>query len=126
MTTTTPKSNDAALAAFMAGKAEIDALLARIAAASDDHFEDISHRIFNLAGKGGGARRDEDKRLRETLVGLGRIGDLISHVRDTQVVAARMVPFVETSTTEWLPRDTCPGFARWAMTSRRSRISPTI
>jgi hypothetical protein len=38
MTTTTPKSNDAALAAFMAGKAEIDALLARIAAASDDHF----------------------------------------------------------------------------------------
>ena len=29
MTTTTPKSNDAALAAFMAGKAEIDALLAR-------------------------------------------------------------------------------------------------
>ena len=33
MTTTTPKSNDAALAAFMAGKAEIDALLARIAAA---------------------------------------------------------------------------------------------
>ena len=38
MTTTTPKSNDAALAAFMAGKAEIDTLLARIAAASDDHF----------------------------------------------------------------------------------------
>jgi magnesium transporter len=105
--TSITKTNDAALAAFMAGKTEIDALLARIAAASDDHFEDISHRIFNLAGKGGGARRDEDKRLRETLVGLGRIGDLISHVRDTQVVAARMVPFVETSTTEWLPRDTC-------------------
>jgi hypothetical protein len=34
--TTTPKTNAAALAAFMAGKAEIDALLARIAAASDD------------------------------------------------------------------------------------------
>ena len=38
MTTTPPKSNDAALAAFMAGKTEIDALLARIAAASNDHF----------------------------------------------------------------------------------------
>ena len=38
MTTTTPKSKDAALAAFMEGKAEIDTLLARIAAASDDHF----------------------------------------------------------------------------------------
>ena len=38
MTTTTPKSNDAALAAFMAGKTELDALLVRIAVASDDHF----------------------------------------------------------------------------------------
>lgn len=36
--TTTPKTNEAALAAFMAGMAEIDTLLARIAAASDDHF----------------------------------------------------------------------------------------
>ena len=38
MTTTTPKTNEAALAAFMEGKAEIDTLLARIAAASNDHF----------------------------------------------------------------------------------------
>ncbi len=38
MTITTPKTNDAALAAFMEGKAEIDTLLARIAAASNDHF----------------------------------------------------------------------------------------
>ena len=37
-TTPTPKNNDAALAVFIAGKAEIDALLARIQAASADHF----------------------------------------------------------------------------------------
>lgn len=66
----------------------------------------ISHRIFDMAGAGGGARREEDRRLRDTLVALGRIGDLISHVRDTQVVAARIVPYVETSAGEWLPRDT--------------------
>ena len=36
--TTTPKTDEAALANFMAGKAEIDTLLARIAAASNDHF----------------------------------------------------------------------------------------
>ncbi len=36
--TRTPKTNDAALAAFIAGKAEIDALLERIQAASADHF----------------------------------------------------------------------------------------
>jgi len=45
MTTTTPKSNEAALAAFMAGKAEIDALLARIAAASADHFGASPDRV---------------------------------------------------------------------------------
>ena len=45
MTTTTPKSNEAALAAFMAGKAEIDTLLARMAAASDDHFRMNPERV---------------------------------------------------------------------------------
>jgi hypothetical protein len=35
---TSPKSNDAALAAFVARKAEIDTMLARIQALSDDHF----------------------------------------------------------------------------------------
>ena len=43
--TTTPKSNEAALAAFMAGKTEIDALLARIASASDDHFGTTPERL---------------------------------------------------------------------------------
>mgnify|MGYP006309592163 CR=1 FL=1 len=33
-----PKTNDAALAAFIARKAEIDAALDRSRAASDDHF----------------------------------------------------------------------------------------
>ena len=33
-----PKTNDAALAAFIARKAEIDAALDRIRNASDDHF----------------------------------------------------------------------------------------
>jgi len=43
--TTTPKTNEAALAAFMAGKTEIDALLARIAAASEDHFGTNPERV---------------------------------------------------------------------------------
>ncbi|WP_296701388.1 hypothetical protein [Thiocapsa sp. UBA6158] len=43
--TTSPKSNETALAAFMAGKAEIDVLLARIAAASDDHFGANPERV---------------------------------------------------------------------------------
>ena len=43
--TTTPKTDEAALAAFMAGKTEIDALLARIAAASVDHFGTNPERV---------------------------------------------------------------------------------
>ena len=35
---TTPKSNDDALTAFVAKKAEIDAMLRRLQALSDDHF----------------------------------------------------------------------------------------
>jgi hypothetical protein len=35
---TAPKSNDDALAAFIARKAEIDAMLQRLQALSDDHF----------------------------------------------------------------------------------------
>ena len=43
--TNPPKTNEAALAAFMAGKAEIDTLLARIAAASEDHFGASPERV---------------------------------------------------------------------------------
>ena len=38
MTRDTARTNDAALAAFIAKKAEIDAMLARLQAFSDDHF----------------------------------------------------------------------------------------
>lgn len=67
--------------------------------------EKISHRIFRLGVAGGGGRRDEDARLRHTLSELGTIGDLISHIRDTQVAAARIVPYVETIGEAWLPKD---------------------
>ncbi len=43
--TTTQKASEAALAAFVAGKTEIDALLARVAAASDDHFGTNPERV---------------------------------------------------------------------------------
>lgn len=67
--------------------------------------EKISARIFRLGATGGGGRRDEDKRLRNTLRELGTIGDLISHIRDTQVAAARIVPYVDTIAADWLSKD---------------------
>jgi magnesium transporter len=65
--------------------------------------ERISHHVFRPGTREG--RRDEDHRLRETLRRLGTIGDLLSHIRDSQVVAARIIPYVEQGAADWLPRD---------------------
>lgn len=60
-----PKTNDAPLAAFIACKAEIDATLDRIRAASDDHFftspEDVTWgHVTALAGHASLLRRITD------------------------------------------------------------------
>lgn len=48
--------------------------------------------------------------LRTTLVALGRVGDLVSHVRESQVSAARIVPYVEAVAADWLPKELRPRF----------------
>lgn len=64
----------------------------------------ISHQIFTMGANQEGGRKTEDRILRQTLARLGRLGDLISHVRETIVGASRIVPFVSASTEEWLPK----------------------
>ena len=68
----------------------------------------ISHGIFAMGVNQEGGRKAEDATLRRTLGRLGHIGDLISHVRDTQVGAARIVPYVEAMTVDWLPKELMP------------------
>jgi magnesium transporter len=68
----------------------------------------LSHAIFAMGVNQEGGRKAEDATLRRTLGQLGRIGDLISHVRDTQVGAARIVPYVEATAAEWLPKALSP------------------
>ena len=72
--------------------------------------EEISHRIFSQNMAAASGRRREDALLRATLVALGRIGDLVSHVRESQVSAGRIVPYVETVAAAWLPKDIGPRF----------------
>jgi len=67
--------------------------------------EAISHRIFQMGASQAGGRKEEDAALRRTLGQLGRLGDTISHIRDTQLAAARIVPYVELSAAPWLPKD---------------------
>ena len=64
----------------------------------------VSHGIFALGVNQEGGRKTEDAALRYTLGRLGRLGDLISHVRETQVGAARIVPYVAAMSAEWLPK----------------------
>ena len=71
----------------------------------------ISHTIFAMGVNQEGGRKAEDATLRQTLGRLGRIGDLISHVRETQVGAARIVPYVEAMTVDWLPKALTPRLA---------------
>jgi magnesium transporter len=70
--------------------------------------DSISHTIFAMGVNQEGGRKAEDDTLRRTLGRLGHIGDLISHVRETQVGAARIVPYVEAMTEEWLPKTLLP------------------
>jgi magnesium transporter len=70
--------------------------------------ETISHRIFSDDMAAASGRKREDALLRASLVTLGRIGDLLSHIRESQVSAGRIVPYVETAAANWLPAELQP------------------
>ena len=68
----------------------------------------ISHRIFRERPMQLGGSKHEDRMLRATLGTIGRAGDIISFVRDSQVTAGRIVPFVQAMAKDWLPTDLAP------------------
>lgn len=70
--------------------------------------ETISHKIFSPDMAEASGRKREDATLRATLVTLGRVGDLVSHIRESQVGAGRIVPYVESTAESWLPPDLRP------------------
>jgi len=55
--------------------------------------ERISHTIFKMGNGKRRARKAEDAMLRQTLGELGRISDLLSHIRDTQIGVKRIVGY---------------------------------
>lgn len=71
----------------------------------------ISHRVFRAQPMKLGGSKHEDRTLRATLGTIGRAGDVISFVRDSQVTAARIVPFVQSMAKDWLPPDLAPRLA---------------
>ncbi len=61
----------------------------------------VSTRIFRKDATW--ANKHEDAILRESLATLGRIGQTISLIRESQVGADRIIPYVERSSVTWLP-----------------------
>lgn len=74
----------------------------------------ISHRIFAERAMRLGGGKHEDRMLRQTLAAIGRIGDLISFIRDSQVTAGRLVPYVQSMAKDWLPVELTPRFTALA------------
>ncbi|HQT75657.1 MAG TPA: magnesium transporter CorA family protein [Rhodopila sp.] len=68
----------------------------------------MSNRIFAMGTRASSGRKQEDAALRAALGEIGRIGDLLSHVRDTQMGIARLVPYVQSVARSWLPADLAP------------------
>jgi magnesium transporter len=64
-----------------------------------------------LAGKERAGRKIEDRILRDTLAELGHVGDQISNIREIQLGASLLLPFIETNTKDWLPAELHTGLA---------------
>lgn len=70
--------------------------------------DEMSHRIFSMGRQSSAGRKQEDRALRDILGRIGEIGDLMSHVRDTQIGIARMVPYIQSAGLDWMPADIKP------------------
>ena len=68
--------------------------------------DNISQRIFREGQRL--SRRGEDALLRETLSAIGRTGELVSYIRDSQLSADRLLPYVLGNAVEWLPAELKP------------------
>ena len=71
--------------------------------ASQD-LEHISHATFRMGIGRGEGRKREDAMLRRTLGELGRISDLLAHIRETQLGVLRIAPYV-TTMAAWMPKE---------------------
>ncbi|HEV2100316.1 MAG TPA: CorA family divalent cation transporter, partial [Stellaceae bacterium] len=103
-----PLTSGAVFAGLMDAIADRQAdVLENIAAELDD----LSHRLFRSPATQTGRRRPparESADLRIMLRRIGHSGDLASKIRDSLLGIARIVPFVATHGTDWLPLEIKP------------------
>ena len=67
--------------------------------------DDASHQIFRATPSRSMRRAATERSLRETIRGIGREGDFISKIRDSLVGVGRIVPFASSRGMGWMPAD---------------------
>ncbi len=73
-----------------------------------DELDAISRAIFREDLGSGRAPRREDESLRRALRAVGTSGDLVSRIRDSLLGIGRIAPFVAQAGASWLPADIGP------------------
>ena len=107
-TETDPLSSGAVFAGLM------DAISDRLADVLESiaaELDELSHRLFRSPATQTGRRRPparESADLRIILRRIGHSGDLASKIRDSLLGIGRIVPFVATHATDWLPLEIKP------------------
>jgi magnesium transporter len=90
-------------------EALVDRLADRLEQITAD-LDTVSRRIFRGDLAAGGQPRQSDAVLRDALKVVGQAGDLVSHIRDSLLGIARLLPYTEQTAAEWIPAELHPRF----------------
>ncbi|HEY5300857.1 MAG TPA: magnesium transporter CorA family protein [Acetobacteraceae bacterium] len=67
--------------------------------------DQLSHQIFRPETINLGRVRRESAAMQSTLTGVGRVGDLLSHLRDSLVGISRIAAYVSEVAADWIPAE---------------------
>ena len=90
-------------------EALVDRLADRLEQTTTD-LDAVSRRIFQGDLAAGGPPRQSDAVLRDALKVVGQAGNLVSHIRDSLLGIARLLPYTEQMAGEWIPAELHPRF----------------
>ena len=90
-------------------EALVDRLADRLEQITAD-LDTVSRRIFQGDLAAGGPPRQSDIVLRDALKVVGQAGDVVSHIRDSLLGIARLLPYAEQTAADWIPAELHPRF----------------
>ncbi len=89
----------------------LESVVDRIADVLEREADELDAASRGVFGADASKPSRADRELRAALRQIGRVGDLLSRLRDTLLGIGRIVPFVEANAADWLPPAQRPRFA---------------